>query len=355
MFYHSLKFFARLALRLYCRDIYTHQAMLLRQEGPLLLAANHPNSFLDAVIIASYCRRKTFVLVRGDAFSNKWAGWILRKIYCLPIYRKSEGRGLMGQNENTFSESLEWLRKGYNILIFAEGVCENEWKLRNLGKGAARLACRAWQDHEVAKTFRVLPVGITYDDFDRIGKKAFLMVGAPLSNPADATAPRALTEFNDRLRESLTELMIRVPEQPDAVRLFRELIEAMRTEMPVVQEARLIQEVIDSDMTLHEKLSPRREKRVRKRWRLAPFAFTGWILHAPLYYPLRAVAQGSTKGTVFYDSVFFGLLFFSYPVYVAILISLLIWATGNWWWLSLVAILPVLGRIAIRYRRESSN
>lgn len=354
LFYHSLKFFARLALRLYCRDIYTHQARLLRQEGPLLLAANHPNSFLDAAIIASHCRRKTFVLVRGDVFSNKWAGWILRKIYCLPIYRRSEGRDLMGQNENTFSESLERLREGYNILIFAEGICENEWKLRDLGKGTARLACRAWQDRKIAGTFRVLPVGITYNDFDHIGKKTLLIVGTPLSSPPDATVPRALTEFNDRLRGSLTELMIRVPAQPDAVGLFRELIERMDGETPVLQELRLMQQCIDGNIPAGGKAGLRHTKRITKKWLLAPFALAGWIIHAPLYYPMRALARRFTKGTVFYDSVLFGLLFFGYPVYAAILICLAIGATGNWWWLTLVAILPFLGRIAIRYRRKRS-
>jgi hypothetical protein len=261
----------------------------------------------------------------------------------------------MGQNENTFSESLERLREGYNILIFAEGICENEWKLRYLGKGTARLACRAWQDGKIAGTFRVLPVGITYNDFDHIGKKALLVVGTPLSNPLDATVPRALTEFNDHLRESLTGLMIRVPERPDAVRLFRELIERMDGEAPLLQELRLMQRSIDGDIPAGGKAVPRHEKRITKKWLLAPFALAGWVIHAPLYYLLRAWARRFTQGTVFYDSVLFGLLFFGYPVYVAILICLATWATGNWWWLTLVAILPLLGRIAIGYRRARSD
>ena len=126
----------------------------------------------------------------------------------------------MGLNEHTFSESLERLRKGYNVLIFAEGICENEWKLRDLGKGAARLACRAWQDPEIPATFRVLPVGVTYSNFDHIGKQAILLVGAPLPKSLDGTYPRALNDSKNSLRERMSALMIRVPGKPDSIRLI---------------------------------------------------------------------------------------------------------------------------------------
>lgn len=328
---------------------------MLRQEGPLFLAANHPNSFLDAVIIASVCKRRTFILVRGDVFSNKWVNRILRKIYCLPIYRRSEGRNLMTQNENTFSESLELLKKGYNVLIFAEGICENEWKLRGLGKGAARLAHRAWQTPDIPASFQVLPVGITYNNFDQIAKKVLLLVGDPLPNSFDVPNPKALYDFNVTLRERLVAQIVRVPDRPDAIRRFHQLIENTHRKISVSEQVKEIQETLDGDLPPRLASGGDQRRQHQHHWierLLSPLVCAGWLLHAPLYYPVRSLARGYTRGTVFYDSVLFGLLFLSYPLYVGILIWILIAVTGSWWWLILIAILPFMGRIAIRYRRE---
>lgn len=354
MFYHLLKFFARLALKLYCRDIYTHQAALLRQEGPLFLAANHPNSFLDAVIIASVCKRKTFILVRGDVFSNKWANRILRKIYCLPIYRRSEGRNLMEQNENTFSESLDLLKKGYNVLIFAEGICENEWKLRSLGKGAARLAHRAWQTPEIPATFQVLPVGITYNNFDQIAKKVLLLVGAPLPNSPDAPYPRALYDFNVTLRERLAALIIRVPDRPEAIMRFPQLIENIHGKSPVSEQIKMVQEALDGDLPPRPTWGGTKHRHHWIETLLSPLVWAGWLINAPLYYPVRSLARRYTRGTVFYDSVLFGLLFFTYPLYITVVTCILVAVTGSWWWLALLVILPFMGRLANRYRRAKA-
>jgi 1-acyl-sn-glycerol-3-phosphate acyltransferase len=51
--YRVVKLFVRLAARLFCRKITINDTDLLQSKGPLLLACNHPNSFLDAVILVA--------------------------------------------------------------------------------------------------------------------------------------------------------------------------------------------------------------------------------------------------------------------------------------------------------------
>jgi hypothetical protein len=53
-----LKLFIRAALWLFCAEINTKNKYLLNTKGPLLIIANHPNSFLDAFIIGGVAEVK---------------------------------------------------------------------------------------------------------------------------------------------------------------------------------------------------------------------------------------------------------------------------------------------------------
>ena len=44
---------------------------MLQKHGPLLIASNHPNSFLDAIILATLFKNPVYALARGDAFAGK--------------------------------------------------------------------------------------------------------------------------------------------------------------------------------------------------------------------------------------------------------------------------------------------
>ena len=77
MLYSFVKIIARLALPIYCRDIAINRKELLKHDGPLLLAVNHPNSFLDAIILCTLFDKPLYALARGDAFKNKFFAKIL--------------------------------------------------------------------------------------------------------------------------------------------------------------------------------------------------------------------------------------------------------------------------------------
>ena len=51
MLYSFLKITVRIAFKIFCRRIIINNRELLKEKGPMLLACNHPNSFLDAVIM----------------------------------------------------------------------------------------------------------------------------------------------------------------------------------------------------------------------------------------------------------------------------------------------------------------
>ncbi|MEO5908505.1 MAG: 1-acyl-sn-glycerol-3-phosphate acyltransferase, partial [Ginsengibacter sp.] len=183
--------------------------MLLKQ-GPLLIAANHPNSFLDAIIISSLFKSPVYSLARGDAFASKFITKILRSFNMLPVYRVSEGVENMEHNYTTF-DSCEKLFKGEKIvLIFSEGGCINEWHLRSLKKGTARLALNAWEKNIPLK---ILPLGINYSSFRFYGKNVFLNFGNIISKKdisKNISDGRFMKEFNEKLNFQFKELVFEI-------------------------------------------------------------------------------------------------------------------------------------------------
>jgi len=151
---------------------------MLQEQGPLLIAANHPNSFLDAIIVGSLFKSPVYSLARGDAFAGNFIAKILRSFNMLPVYRVSEGIENIGHNYSTFDACRKLFAENKIVLIFSEGRCINEWHLRPLKKGTARLALNAWQNNIPLK---ILPLGINYSSFRFFGKNVFLKFGNIIS------------------------------------------------------------------------------------------------------------------------------------------------------------------------------
>jgi len=187
MLYKILYLPARLLIHFYCRKLIINNTTMLHEQGPLLIAANHPNSFLDAIILDTLFKNPVYSLTRGDAFKGKLISKILTSLNMLPVYRISEGAENLDNNYFTFDECQKIFRKNGIVLVFSEGRCINEWHLRPLKKGTARLALSAWQQNIPLK---ILPVGINYSSFRTFGKNVFLKFGS-LINKEDIKFYRA--------------------------------------------------------------------------------------------------------------------------------------------------------------------
>ncbi|MDE3251343.1 MAG: 1-acyl-sn-glycerol-3-phosphate acyltransferase [Bacteroidota bacterium] len=278
MLYSLVKILVRLAVRIFCRRIEIQGHRYLETAGPLLIVANHPNSFLDAIIIGAFFEKKVHFLARGDAFHKPWHNFLLRLLHMIPVYRLSEGRENLSLNEKAFQQSSEILQKGGVVLIFIEGICVHKHELQPFKKGAARIAF----ENRSLKGLRVLPAGIAYDSFERFGKNISLQICPPFS---------------------VHELM----PYPEEVRNYKQF-----------------NSVLYETLKVHIRVPPKEKKRpVQTRILFFLPALAGYVLHAPLYYPLRNFIRKKTRGTVFYDSVLMGALLLLYPLYLLILFLLL--------------------------------
>lgn len=316
MLYPVLKFLARSALYFYCRKIINNKKELLQTEGPLLIASNHPNSFLDAVILASLFKQPLYSLARGDAFANKFLTKILHSLKMLPVYRISEGAENLEHNYTTFSSCIEIFKKNGTVLIFSEGRCINEWHLRPLKKGTARLSISAWQE---GVPLKILPVGINYSNFRLFGKNIILNFGEIITKESfnEAMPPgEAIAVFNAKLNEQLKNLVI---------------------------------EADTNDKERIKKIFFVKQSLIKKVLLFIP-AIAGWIIHAPIYYPVILAIKN--RANDHYDSVVVGLLFFLYPLYPLMIAAIAYFITASLLSFFLLLLLPFSAWSLLQLKRQ---
>jgi 1-acyl-sn-glycerol-3-phosphate acyltransferase len=304
VFYVLLKRYARFAIKIYCTRIVINKPEILESKGPLLFASNHPNSFMDGMILTTLMDEPLYSLARGDAFKKEWLNRLLRHLKLLPVYRTSEGAENLGQNYTTFHACREAFRQNGNVLIFSEGRCENEWHLRPLKKGTARLATSSWKE---GIPLTVLPTGINYSSFQKFGKEVHLYFGTPIDKDVvlqHDSDGKLLLAFNEQLNSQLQELVYEVDSKD---------VHGIREKFP-------------------GKMKP-------SFYLLLIPALVGCILHAPLFYPVKLLAH-SFRNSGHYDSVLTSALLFLYPPYF-LLVVLLAFLFSCWIAILAVVVLPI--------------
>jgi glycerol-3-phosphate O-acyltransferase/dihydroxyacetone phosphate acyltransferase len=132
-----------ISLRLFFRRIETSGAEKVPSAGGMIFVLNHQNGLVDpALVYVSLTRRVSF-LAKSTLFSIPVAGWLLRTLEVLPVYRKVDAADDMSKNLRTFEVCRELLNRERCIAIFPEGISHNETKLQPIKTGAARIALGA--------------------------------------------------------------------------------------------------------------------------------------------------------------------------------------------------------------------
>jgi len=306
LLYYSLKVVVRIASLIFCRKIIIKNKELLKAEGPLLIACNHPNSFLDAVMIGILFRKPVFSLTRGDVFKNPVLRKLFRSLRMLPVYRTREGIENLTENYKTFDSCACIFKQKGVVSIFSEGLCVNEWHLRALKKGTARLAFKCWENDIPLK---VLPVGINYSSFRSFGKNVFFNIGTPINKTMfdhDGTDGTKYQDFNNKLREELAQLVFEIP----------------------AGDERIQQQKLGVRINAFKKVM------------LAMPAVFGYLFHFPLYVPVKLFTAHKFGKGVHYDSMLLALLLFFYPFYLLLAVILLYAFFETGWIFSVFFILP---------------
>jgi 1-acyl-sn-glycerol-3-phosphate acyltransferase len=148
----------------------------LQKGKPSILIANHPASFLDAMVLAVFLRRQLYFYVRGDIFNHPLAYKILTILHMIPIYSQEHGTGILERNKRTFDRGRELLQSGKMLLIFPEGFSRQSKQLETFKKGAARVALQTAFGDGFHGDLLIQTVAINYTFHNR-GAHLFIRVG----------------------------------------------------------------------------------------------------------------------------------------------------------------------------------
>jgi 1-acyl-sn-glycerol-3-phosphate acyltransferase len=311
--YSVLRLFAKIAMRFYTNQRHIVGLENINCEEATILASNHPNSFFDAIFIAVNYKKPIYFLARGDAFKNPAVASLLHSIHLIPIYRLSEGKENLSKNDATFETCLQLLKKKATILIFSEGLCVNEWKLRSLKKGTSRLA---WMAKEKNIETQIIPTVLTYSSFNKVPKVVLLDFKNAFNNQGISykTESEYHKVFNQKLKNGLEENFISVEKE--------------------------------EDLNLFEK-----KNNLTKKIILGIPSFIGWLTQKWFFNLIRTLALQNTRNTVFFDSVLFGLLLIFYPIFLLVISFLVGLTTTIWISLATLIALPTFAYCYKMYKR----
>ncbi len=198
LLYRVLRAAADIALRWYYADIVVQGAERIPETGPLVIAANHPNALVDALLAVTTLRRPVRLTAKATLFEHPLLAPVLRAVGVVPLRRAKDelaarrgGDVTVARNTESFRQVTDALRQGSVVLVFPEGISHDAPALAPLKTGAARMALSA-ADAGVPGV-RLLPLGLIFERKEKPRSRVLVRVGEPI----DVDAWRARTTSGD--------------------------------------------------------------------------------------------------------------------------------------------------------------
>lgn len=152
----------------------------LPEQGPLLIAANHPASVLDGFVLAMHTPRPIHYLARSGLFRWRPIGAFFRALGAIPIFRRTETTDASGRNVEVFSRVHELFESGGCVGIFPEGSNSPSGEVQPLRTGAARMVLAAEARNGYQLGLRIVPVGINFASRELLMAAVVLRFGEPI-------------------------------------------------------------------------------------------------------------------------------------------------------------------------------
>lgn len=149
----------------------------LPSDGAVILAPNHTNTLMDALVILAGRKGPTAFGSRADIFNRPAVAKILHFLRILPMVRQGDGLSHVKENYESFGQIDDVLEHGVPFCMFAEGTHHPGRELQPIKKGIARIALRSARNRPTW----VVPTGINYSHFFRYRGSAEVRYGKPVN------------------------------------------------------------------------------------------------------------------------------------------------------------------------------
>ncbi|MFT3946566.1 MAG: 1-acyl-sn-glycerol-3-phosphate acyltransferase [Agriterribacter sp.] len=343
MFYSIIKIIARFSLLFFFRKKIVCGKSLKKLKGPAIIAANHPDSLMDAVVIGSCCTQQVHFTIRSDMFNNKLFNILLSRLNGIPVYRLSEEKDKLRKNFDTIDRCKEILKNNGIIIIFAEGQTLHDWNLKPIKSGVSKITRHAITDPYLKENLAVVPVGLTYSDYQHPAKTIVIQTGGSFHPGAiDEGLSDGLWKqtFNTILFQKLEPVVPSMrSEQKERVHAWQIVIKGLKKQRrcDTIHKLHNAAVAIEQSDAIPGLSNITRQyiaennlhfyKNVLLLLLLLTPAIAGLLLNALYYFPVSRWAYLKTKGSIFYDALLCGLITITYPVYILIAAAILHFTT----------------------------
>ena len=397
--YRVVRAISRFWLWFFFKSVDVRHPERVPDAGPVLLCINHPNNFIDSLLVGAAIRRKVHYLATAGLFHRRLVAAFLRACGAIPVYRRQDDPDRMEKNTDTFAACADALAEGRVIAIYPEGTTHAEARVQRIKTGAARIALA--YEAERPGELRLVPVGLTFDARKSFRGRVLVSFGppVPVAPYRDAyrqdpvTAVEALTTaiqwameaevvhveridatqlvraveelYRDELGRELTEEGGVPRKRIDPIRLSRAIVGAVshfRARDPARVERlwqriegyrALLAEYHVKDEAVRARLdAPRRARRLRLGWQavvgLPLFAYGASVNFLPYWIP-RWTARRMARKETDYATWRFLASVVAYPLFWGTEVWLVARVLGAAWALAFALSLPLSGAVAYRY------
>lgn len=227
-FYCFFKFFIKIGFALFYPKTIIQNKEYLSTEGPLILAANHPNGMMDPLNIALNSNRMVHFLAKSQLFTSTFTNWFFSTFYCIPVGRPDFSKDKPIDNNKSFEKCYQYFDEKGCLFVAPEGTSCDIRRILPLKTGAARIALQAEEDKDFKTGIIVVVSGITYVNQGSFWSTQYINTSRPFKiadfKELYATDPiQTVQKLTEKIRKNLIELTINL-EKDEQLPFFESVI-----------------------------------------------------------------------------------------------------------------------------------
>jgi len=232
-FYRAVRAVGRFWLWFFFSSVDVRHPERVPADGPVLLCINHPNNFIDSLLVGGAVPRKVHYLATAALFRNHLVARFLHACGAIPVYRKQDDPDKMQKNAGTFEACFRAFGEGRLVAIYPEGTTHAEVRVQRIKTGAARLALG--YEAERPGALRMIPVGLNFDARKSFRGRVLVSFGPaiPVTPYLDAyrrDPVKAVEALTDAIQWGIEAEVVHV-ERIDESRLVNAIQELYRDEL----------------------------------------------------------------------------------------------------------------------------
>src|SRR5690554_3932317 len=162
--------------------VFTGKKENVSTKRPIILAPNHRNALLDALMLvySSYHAKQVVFLARADIFKQKFVAWLLRGLRIMPVFRIRDGIDNLDKNNEVFDNAARVLKKNNPLALFPEGRHNPKQSLLPIQKAVPRIVLPTEASLDFELHSQIVPVAIYYRDVTAFLSDAYVTFGEPI-------------------------------------------------------------------------------------------------------------------------------------------------------------------------------